>query len=212
MEVKRSETMIEKSVDRKKPGFPRKGGDVSPVTVRVRNMRDRAAVEAMTEQVAIASATAAAKSLTPKDMEPDLQDLIRERTAESMRLLVTHGPDVIRACIDKAISGDTTAMAMIVKFCTTSKTTVKLPNAKGRTIEETADSIINAAASGEMPVEDASSVLKLLEQHSAVTLNGSLVARLEALTTGLNEAKAVGAVQTDLSLRKPVITWDGFGE
>jgi hypothetical protein len=200
-------------IEKRKPGFARRPDHtVTQEALRHRRMQDRRATEALAEQVAVQSATAAAKSLTPKDMAPDLQDLIRERTAESMRLLVTHGPDVNKACLDKAIGGDTTAMAMIIKFCTTSKTTVKLPNAKGRTIEETADSIVAAAACGEMPVEDASSVLKLLEQHSAVTLNGSLVSRLEALTARLNEAKARNLVQADVTIARPVITLEAFLE
>jgi hypothetical protein len=192
---------------KRKPGFARKPEDaVTPDALRMRRYQERKGLEARLPELASAAAVAAIGVLCPKgDMQDELRELAQRSAAEASRLLMTEGPLVIRAAIDKAKDGDVGAMALLLKHCISTKTTINLPNARGRTIEETADSIIAAASAGEMPVEDASLTLKLLEQHANITLHASLSARLQKLNEQLADARARNVIAPEVTLsRKPI--------
>ena len=194
--------MIEQSVAKKKRGFPRKSGEVSPVTIRTRNLRDREKIQELAETTAVAAASAAAKSLTPPDMADDLRELIESSAAEVSRILAMNSPAVIQATINKAIEGDVGAAALLLRHCISAKTKIKLPIQDGSSIEEFADSLVHAATSGTLSLEDADSALRLLERHSAVTLNAGLTARLSALNTQLESARATGALEATATLQR----------
>jgi hypothetical protein len=189
---------------KRKPGYSRKpDGEVTPDALRMRRYQERKSTEAKLPELAAAAAVAAIGVLCPKgDVQDELRELAQRSAAEASRLLMTEGPLVIRAAIDKAKDGDVGAMALLLKHCISSKTTVTLPNAQGRTIEETADSIIAAATAGRMTVDDASMVLKLLEQHSTITLSAGLTARLSALNAQLESARATGVIEASATLQR----------
>jgi hypothetical protein len=197
--------MIEQSVAKKKRGFPRKSGEVSPVTIRTRNLRDREKIQEMAEQVAVASASAAAKSLTPPSMSDDLRELIESSAAEVSRILATNSPAVIQATIDRAIAGDVGAAALLLKHCVSNKTKIKLPIQKGDSIEDFADRIIAAASAGDMALDDADAALRLIRTHGEVSINAGLVQRLAALNEQLARLQASKLIAPDVTLsRKPI--------
>jgi hypothetical protein len=202
--------MIEQSVAKKKRGFPRKSGEVSPVTIRTRNLRDREKIQEMAEQVAVASASAAAKSLTPPSMSDDLRELIESSAAEVSRILATNSPAVIQATIDKAVGGDVGAAALLLKHCISTKTKIKLPVERGDTIESFADSIVAAASAGELSLEDSDAALRLLQRHSEVSLNSGLVQRLASLNAQLADARARNIITEDVTLNRKAIPLEDF--
>jgi hypothetical protein len=82
------------------------------------------------------------------------------------------------------------------------KTKIKLPIQDGSSIEEFADSLVQAATTGTLSLEDADSALRLLERHSSVTLNAGLTARLSALNAQLESARATGAIEATATLQR----------
>jgi hypothetical protein len=203
-------------IAKKRPGSPRKTGDVPLTVIAQRRHRDRNAREAeiarIAEQVAVTTAGATAKALTPADMSDEVRDLIETAARDVSKLLAVNSAAVVQATIDRALDGDTAAAALLLKHCISAKTKIRLDAPQGATLEEFADSVIAQTVYGTLAIEDGEAFLRLAEKHSAVTLNGSLVSRLEALTTRLNEAKALGAVQADVTLKKPVIAWEQIVE
>jgi hypothetical protein len=194
--------MIEQSVAKKKPGFPRKSGEISPVTVRTRNMRDRAAIETMAENAAVAAAGAAARALTPPGLTDEVQQLIASSAEQVTKIIATNGPNIIQALVDRAIGGDTNAAALLTKFIVSPKTKIKLPMQPGSSIEEFADSLVAAATNGTLALEDADAGLRLLERHSAVSLNAGLTARLSQLNEQLSQARATGLIDASAALQR----------
>ena len=175
-------------------------------------MRDRAAIETMVENTAVAAAGAAARAITPPGLTDEVQQLIASSAEQVTKIIATNGPSIIQALCTRALDGDTNAAALLTKFIVSPKTKIKLDAPQGGTIEEFADSVISQTVAGTLAIEDGEAFLRLAERHSAVTLNGSLVGRLEALTTRLNEAKAQNLVQADVTIARPVITLEAFLE
>ncbi len=199
--------------NKRKPGPPRDPNAKSESLERVRRFNDRKSMEAKLPELASAAAVAAIGVLCPKgDVQDELRELAQRSAAEASRLLMTEGPLVIRAAIDKAKDGDVGAMALLLKHCISTKTTVNLPNARGRTIEETADSIIAAATAGEMPVDDATMCLKMLAQHSSIILHASLSARLQKLNEQLADARARNVIPAEVRLTREPIPLETFLE
>ena len=200
-------------IAKKKRGFARKTGEVPATVEAQRRHRDRKSMEAKLPELASAAAVAAIGVLCPKgDVQDELRELAQRSAAEASRLLMTEGPLVIRAAIDKAKDGDVGAMALLLKHCISTKTTVNLPNARGKTIEETADSIIAAATAGEMPVNDATMCLQMLAQHSSIILHASLSARLQKLNEQLADARARNVIPAEVRLTREPIPLETFLE
>jgi hypothetical protein len=189
-------------IAKKKRGIARKTGEVPATVEAQRRHRDRKSIEAMAESTAVAAASAAAKALTPTDMADDLRELIESSAAEVSRILATNSPAVIQAAIDKAVDGDVGAQALLLRHCISTKTKIKLPIQDGSSIEEFADSLVQAATTGTLSLEDADSALRLLERHSSVTLNAGLTARLSALNAQLESARATGAIEATATLQR----------
>jgi hypothetical protein len=191
---------------RRKSGTPRKpDNEVSPDALRMRRYQERKTLEAKLPAIAAAAAMAAAGVLAPKADSPfnaELRELAQRSSAETSRLLMTEGPAVVSSCIEQAKAGNMSAAALLLRFCIPDKTTVVLPNARGQTIEAVADSIIQAATAGEMPVQDASLTLKLLQQHSDITLSASLTQRLSALNEQLQIARSTGLIDAQAALQR----------
>jgi hypothetical protein len=197
---------------KRKRGFPRKPGEVPATVEAQRRHRDRAKLQEMVETTAVAAATAAAKSLTPPDVTDDLRDLIESSAQEVSRILATNSPAVIQATIDKAISGDVGAAALLLKHCISTKTKIRLDTQPGATLEEFADSIIAQTVAGTLSLEDGESFLRLAERHSNVTLHASLSQRLAKLNEQLAQARETRVIASDVTLSRTPIKLEQFIE
>ncbi|GEM_PF-1767013 len=188
-------TEIRSEVGKRKRGFPRKNGEVPATVLAQRRHRDRAAKEALAEQALLNATSAAFQAAVPDDSLTDLHEYMASQMQEVSRLLATSGPAVITAMLDKAKQGDTNAAALLLRHLTPAqKTRIKI-DAEGKTLSETADSIVQAAASGAMPLEDAQMALSLLEKHGNVSLTSALTDRLTALQTRVMTAASLTGVE-----------------
>jgi hypothetical protein len=189
-------------IAKRKPGFARRKGEVPATVEAQRRHRDRKSIEAMAESTAVAAAGAAARALTPTGLTDEVQQLIADSAEQVTKIIATNGPNIIQALVDRAIGGDTNAAALLTKFIVSPKTKIKLPMQPGSSIEEFADSLVAAATNGTLALEDADAGLRLLERHSAVSLNGSLTARLSALNAQLESARATGLIDASAALQR----------
>jgi hypothetical protein len=138
-------------------------------------------------------------------MSDDLKNLIEESATEVSRILATNSTAVVQALVDKAVGGCTNSAALLLKHCISAKTKIKLDIQPGSTLEEFADGIVGQAVSGSLAIEDAEAFLRLAERASTVNLSATVVARLQSLSTALDEAKAAKLLSVDVSLRtKPL--------
>ncbi len=205
--------MIEQSVAKKKRGFPRKSGEVSPVTVRTRNLRDRVQIQAMAENAAVAAAGAAAKALTPHGVSDEVQKLIAESAEQVSKIIAINGPAVIQALVDRAVNhSDTNAAALLTRYIVSPKTKIKLPIERGDTIESFADRIIAAATTGELALQDASQALDLIRTHGEISLSAGLTARLAKLNEQLADARARNVIPAEVRLTREPIPLETFLE
>jgi hypothetical protein len=156
----------------------------------------------MAESTAVAAAGAAARALTPPGLTDEVQQLIASSAEQVTKIIATNGPNIIQALVDRAIGGDTNAAALLTKFIVSPKTKIKLPMQPGSSIEEFADSLVAAATNGTLALEDADAGLRLLERHSAVSLNAGLTARLSQLNEQLSQARATGLIDASAALQR----------
>jgi hypothetical protein len=188
--------------NKRKPGPPRDPGAKSESLERVRRFNDRKSIEAMAESTAVAAAGAAARALTPPGLTDEVQQLIASSAEQVTKIIATNGPNIIQALVDRAIGGDTNAAALLTKFIVSPKTKIRLPMQPGSSIEEFADSLVAAATNGTLALEDADAGLRLLERHSAVSLNAGLTARLSQLNEQLSQARATGLIDASTALQR----------
>ena len=183
-------------IAKRKPGRRSTTPTPSKETLEVRRHRQRQQVVQIAEQTATAAAGAAVKALMPPAIAPEVTAMIEAQTQEAVRLVAANAAGIVQAAVDKCLQGDVGALSLMLKYALpVSKTKIRLPMGPNSSIEEFADSLVKAATDGELAIEDADSALRLLERHSAVTLNASLTARLSALNAQLESARATGLIE-----------------
>jgi hypothetical protein len=198
------------TVAKRKHGVPRDPSNTRVNTAEVRRHRDRAKLQEMAEQVAVASASAAAKSLTPPDVSDEIRELIDTSAQEINRILATEGAAVIQSIVNRAKEGDINAASLLAKYLISPKTKIKLPMQQGDSIESFADNIIASATRGELALDDADAALRLLQRHSEVSLNAGLTARLSRLNEQLAEARENNVIDSEVTLSRTPIPLEDF--
>lgn len=107
----------------------------------------------------------------------------------SMKIMAAAIPQITQAVIQGAMERDPTCLSIAGKWLhnPSQHTTLDMP--KGLTVEESATHIVGSAMQGHLSLRQASEGLNLIEQHSAITLNASLVARIDALKSMLDDLR-----------------------
>jgi hypothetical protein len=201
--------MLESEVAKRKPGFARDPKNSRVNTAEVRRHRDRARLQEMAENAAIAAAGAAAKALTPRDVSDEVQQLIASSAEQVSKIIATNGPAVIQALVDRAVNhADTNAAALLTKFIVSPKTKIRLDVPQGATLAEFADSVIAQTVAGKLSTEDGEKFLKLASIHQELQINSQLTEKLASLQRQLVDARDRKLIEVDTVLTRPVIKFE----
>lgn len=120
----------------------------------------------------------------------------------SMKIMAAAIPQITQAVIQGAMERDPTCLSIASKWLhnPSQHTTLDMP--KGLTVEESATHIVGSALQGHLSLKQASEGLDLIEQHSAITLNASLVARIDALKSMLDDLRLDATKQRVVSIEQ----------
>ena len=108
------------------------------------------------------------------------------KVAELRALLQPHAQELVQKAVDMALDGDSTALRMclerLVPPFKAESATVKVPALDtAENITEQGQIVLKAIASGDIPVDDALSVLNAINQQAKLEEFGELKERLERI-------------------------------
>jgi hypothetical protein len=180
-----------------KPGPPRRE-NVKPEAMRQRRFVERESLEREAASAFAAGVVESVRARLPKSCPDDLAELALEAAAKTSRLISAEGPAIVEKLLSMAKAGDLQAAALISRHLIPTYTRVKLPPNQG--IDQMCHNVLDAVASGDMPLETAEKVMGIAQKAADVALSGSLVARLESLKGQLERAREANMLPHSIEL------------
>lgn len=167
---------------KKKGGKPRlpPGTPIADATLRSRAHRDRKRFETQSVEIAENALMAQIKTLAPTDLPESVLESAQAKAEAALKLVIDNAEGITQALVDRALQGDIQASQLLIgRFLPERRQLLKFQVKP--TVDQTAHSIITAAATGEMDAAEATKALALLEKAGAVSLSGAIVDRINSL-------------------------------
>lgn len=173
---------------KKKGGRKRKseGEPLGESTLRTRAFQERKRFEAVATEIAQEALAYQLKSLAPTDLPETALENAHAKAQKALEIVINNAEGITQALVDKALGGDIQAAQLLInRFLPERKQLLKF-NIQP-TADQTAHSIIKAAATGQMDADGASKAMALLEKAGSVSLSGAIVDRIHSLQQQVNE-------------------------
>ena len=167
---------------KKKGGKPRlpPGIPVADATLRSRAHRDRKRFETQSVEIAENALMAQIKTLAPTDLPASVLENAQAKAEAALKLVIDNAEGITQALVNRALDGDIQASQLLIgRFLPERRQLLKFQMKP--TVDQTAHSIVMAAATGEMDASEAAKALSLLEKAGAVSLSGAIVDRINSL-------------------------------
>jgi hypothetical protein len=167
---------------KKKGGKPRlpPGTPIADATVRSRAHRDRKRFETQSVEIAENALMAQIKTLAPTDLPASVLENAQAKAEAALKLVIDNAEGITQALVNRALDGDIQASQLLIgRFLPERRQLLKFQMKP--TVDQTAHSIVMAAATGEMDASEAAKALSLLEKAGAVSLSGAIVDRINSL-------------------------------
>jgi hypothetical protein len=178
---------------KKKGGRKRKseGEPLGESTLRTRAFQERKRFEAVATEIAQEALAYQLKSLAPTDLPESALENAHEKAQKALEIVINNAEGITQALVDKALRGDIQASQLLInRFLPERKQLLKF-NMKP-TVDQTAHSIVTAAATGQMDADGATKAMALLEKAGAVSLSGAIVDRIHLLQKQIDEISSSG--------------------
>lgn len=178
---------------KKKGGRKRKteGEPLGESTLRTRAFQERKRFEAVATEIAQEALAYQLKSLAPTDLPESALENAHEKAQKALEIVINNAEGITQALVDKALGGDIQASQLLInRFLPERKQLLKF-NIKP-TVDQTAHSIVTAAATGQMDADGATKAMALLEKAGAVSLSGAIVDRIHLLQKQIDEISSSG--------------------
>jgi hypothetical protein len=167
---------------KRKGGKPRlpPGAPVADATLRSRAHRDRKRFETQSVEIAENALMAQIKTLAPNDLPKSVLESAQAKAEAALKLIIDNAEGITQALVNRALEGDIQASQLLIsRFLPERRQLLKFQVKS--TVDQTAHSIVTAAAMGEMDAGEAAKALALLEKAGAVSLSGAIVDRINSL-------------------------------
>lgn len=167
---------------KKKSGKPRlpPGSPVAESTLRSRAHRDRKRFDSQSVEIAENALMAQIKTLAPNDLPTSVLESAQAKAEAALKLVIDNAEGITQALVNRALNGDIQASQLLIgRFLPERRQLLKFQ--VKHTVDQTAQSIVLAAATGEMDASEAAKALSLLEKAGAVSLSGAIVDRINSL-------------------------------
>lgn len=178
---------------KKKGGRKRKldGQPLGESTLRTRAFQERKRFESVATEIAQEALTYQLKSLAPTDLPESALENAHSKAQKALEIVINNAEGITQALVDKALKGDIQASQLLIsRFLPERKQLLKF-NMKP-TVDQTAHSIVTAAATGQMDADGATKAMALLEKAGAVSLSGAIVDRIHLLQKQIEEISTSG--------------------
>ena len=178
---------------KKKGGRKRKldGQPLGESTLRTRAFQERKRFESIATEIAQEALTYQLKSLAPTDLPESALENAHAKAQKALEIVINNAEGITQALVDKALRGDIQASQLLInRFLPERKQLLKF-NMKP-TVDQTAHSIVTAAATGQMDADGATKAMALLEKAGAVSLSGAIVDRIHLLQKQIEEISTSG--------------------
>lgn len=176
---------------KKKGGRKRKldGQPLGESTLRTRAFQERKRFESIATEIAQEALTYQLKSLAPTDLPESALENAHAKAQKALEIVINNAEGITQALVDKALGGDIQASQLLInRFLPERKQLLKF-NMKP-TVDQTAHSIVTAAATGQMDADGATKAMALLEKAGAVSVSSAIVDRIHALQRQIEEISA----------------------
>jgi hypothetical protein len=176
---------------KKKGGKPRlpPGTPIAEATLRSRAHRDRKRFETQSVEIAENALMAQIKTLVPADLPESVLESAQAKAEAALKLVIDNAEGITQALVNRALEGDIQASQLLIsRFLPERRQLLKFQVKP--TVDQTAHSIIMAAATGEMDASEAAKALSLLEKAGAVSLSGAIVDRINSLQEQIQRVSA----------------------
>lgn len=187
---------------KKKGGKPRlpPGTPIADATFRSRAHRDRKRFETQSVEIAENALMAQIKTLAPTDLPESVLESAQAKAEAALKLVIDNAEGITQALVDRALQGDIQASQLLIgRFLPERRQLLKFQVKP--TVDQTAHSIITAAATGEMDAAEAAKALALLEKAGAVSLSGAIVDRINSLQEQIHRVtKSLGNSDDDIEV------------
>ena len=178
---------------KKKGGRKRKldGQPLGESTLRTRAFQERKRFESIATEIAQDALAYQLKSLAPTDLPESALENAHAKAQKALEIVINNAEGITQALVDKALGGDIQASQLLInRFLPERKQLLKF-NMKP-TVDQTAHSIVTAAATGQMDADGATKAMALLEKAGAVSLSGAIVDRIHLLQKQIEEISTSG--------------------
>ncbi|MBU3547280.1 hypothetical protein [Polynucleobacter sp. MWH-Jannik1A5] len=173
----------------KKKGGRKRKADGQPLgesTLRTRAFQERKRFESVATEIAQEALVYQLKSIAPKDLPESALENAHSKAQRALEIVINNAEGITQALVDKALSGDIQASQLLInRFLPERKQLLKFSIQP--TVDQTAHSIVTAAATGQMDADGASKAMALLEKAGSVSLSGAIVDRIYSLQKQIEE-------------------------